>query len=311
MFYRLRRAFQYRRAHRDFARILATPPVSRRDDRTIILSQVQHRDLQMYLVAAKSLAHHNRVSRFHVIDDGSLTAHDHALLGFHLPGVTITPIAAHSAASPVQGGTWERLTAVAALAESDYVVQLDSDTVTLGPLAEVLDCIHQRRSFAMMSAQDSQILPLAAVAERARRFSSRHIQVAAEQCLDALDRSIGVRYAIATSAFAGFAPSPDRAQRLQQFSRAMAARLHARWAEWGSEQVSSNFLVACDPQAVLLPYRRYRNFDGNPLEPECTFVHFFGTYRFDADVYRSVARGTAALLGASASQPPVLAAAAR
>jgi hypothetical protein len=86
----------------------------------------------------------------------------------------------------------------------------------------------------------------------------------------------------------------------------MASLLHARWAEWGSEQVTSNFLVACDPQAVLLPHRRYWNFNGSPLTPECMFVHFFGTHRFDADIYRCVARETAELLRESTSQSAVL-----
>jgi hypothetical protein len=285
MFFRLKRAYRYWSARHDFAEVLT------------------------YLVAAKSFAHHNRVCRFHIVDDGSLTAHDHALLAAHLPGVTITPIAVHAANSPIKGGTWERLTAVATFSEDDYVVQLDSDTVTLAPLPEVMDCIRSRRSFALMSARDSQILPYAAVAERARRFSADHIQNAAEQRFDAFDSSIGERYAVATSAFAGFAPMRGRAERLRRFSRAMAALLQERWTEWGSEQVASNFLVGCDPQAILLPFGQYRNFDGSPIAPECRFVHFFGTYRFEGDVYRRVARDTAALLRAPGTPAPILAAA--
>jgi hypothetical protein len=299
MLFRLKRAYEYKRAHRDFARVLATPPVTPEDKSAIILSQVQHRDVLMYLVAAKSFAYHNRVGCFHVIDDGSLTARDYSLLREHLPGITITHLSVHHANSAVKGGTWERLTALVALSRTAYVVQLDSDTVTLGPLPEVRDCIRENRSFAMTvghGRQQSQILPLNEVSERARLVSSDHIQITAERRLAELDPSIGTHYAIATSAFAGFAPSCDRAERLDRFSRAMASLLQERWAEWGSEQISSNFLIACDPQAILLPHNRYQHFHGYSPASDCKFLHFFGTHRFEAGVYRLLARETARLL---------------
>ena len=76
--------------------------------------------------------------------------------------------------------------------------------------------------------------------------------------------------------------------------------LGKRWTEWGSDQVASNFLVGNDPNAILLPYRRYRNFGGEALTDAAAFVHFFGTYRFDKGTYRRTARALAARLNADA-----------
>ncbi|HLI22890.1 MAG TPA: hypothetical protein VKV32_17340, partial [Stellaceae bacterium] len=80
MFFRWRRAAQVWQAKPDFARILKTPPIEGRDDGAIVFSQLQHRDVVAYLVAAKSFAHYTGYGRFVLLDDGSLTAEDRALL---------------------------------------------------------------------------------------------------------------------------------------------------------------------------------------------------------------------------------------
>ncbi len=303
MLYRLRRASRHWLARPDFARILATPPVHTVDDGTIILSQVQKRDLLMYLVAAKSFAYHAGFGRFHVLDDGSLTPKHHALLRKHIPGIAISGLRDIAAAAGPAGGVfWERLASVVKLAESQYVIQLDSDTVTLGPIDDVKECIRANRSFALMAGRTAGIRPLAESSAVARRSTSSHIQIAAEQRLDELDPAIGTRYATATAAFAGFAPSRERAMRMARFSRAMEQILGTRWTEWGSDQVGSNFLIGNDPDAILLPYLRYRNFGGDDLTADCAFVHFFGTYRYDRGTYRRTARETAARISGRAAR---------
>jgi hypothetical protein len=306
MFFRLRRASRHWLARPDFARILATPPVHTIDDGTIILSQVQKRDLLMFLVAAKSFAYHAGFGRFHVLDDGSLTPQHHALLREHIPGIAISGLRDIAAeAGPAGGIFWERLASVVKLAESRYVIQLDSDTVTLGPVDEVKECIRTNRSFALMAGRTSAIRSLAGAAAASRENSGNHIQLAAEKRLDEIDPAMGASYATATAAFAGFAPSRERAARMESFSRAMEKILGTRWTEWGSDQVASNFLVGNDPDAVLLPYRRYRNFGGDSLADDCAFVHFFGTYRYDQGTYRQKARVTAAALNRHLPSQPV------
>lgn len=65
----------------------------------------------------------------------------------------------------------------------------------------------------------------------------------------------------------------------------------------GMEQVASHFLVVRDPKGIVLPYRRYCNFGGEPLMDEAAFVHFLGTFRYDQDTYRRIARQSAARMG--------------
>lgn len=297
MFFRWRRAAQLWRARPDFARILKTPPVESRDDGAIVFSQLQHKDVLAYLVAAKSFAHHTGYGRFALLDDGTLTAADRALLARHLPGIDFRAMAEVRYGGLPVGGTWERLITITALAEKNYVIQLDADTVTCAPLDEVRRCVETGRSFTIMAGHTAQMLPVAEIAALSRR--DHHVQLVAEAQLGALDPSIATRYGCGSSAFAGFRPDPDRRAALERFSARMEELLGARWREWGTEQVASNFLIAHDPGGMFLPYRRYRNFGGEPLSDDAAFVHFFGTFRYQHGTYRRMARTTAALLNAS------------
>jgi hypothetical protein len=310
VFFRLRRASRVRHARPDFARILSTPPVRSRDDGTVVFSQLQHGDVLQYLVAAKSFAHHTGYGRFALLDDGTLTARDRQLLSDHLPGIEIRAMRDVRHGNLPIGGTWERLITIAELAATRYVIQLDADTVTCAPLEEVRRCVARGHSFAIMAGHTAEMLPLATIAALADTVhKDHHVQIVAEARLGALDPSIGTRYGCGSSAFAGFRPDPQRRQALERFSARMEQLLGPRWREWGTEQVASNFLVAHDPNGILLPYRRYRNFGGVPLTEDTAFVHFFGTFRYDHGTYRRMAREAAALLSGkpaerAATRPP-------
>jgi hypothetical protein len=75
----------------------------------------------------------------------------------------------------------------------------------------------------------------------------------------------------------------------------MRSRLGDRWAEWGTEQVTSNLICASQPKALLLPNPKYCNADLEQSNSE--FLHFIGYARFTtsryADLARAVSRGTA------------------
>jgi hypothetical protein len=301
MLFRLRRAVQFRRARPDFARILKTPPLAGSDDGAVVFSQLQHKDVLTYLVAAKSFVQSTGYGRFVLLDDGSLTAEDRALLRQHLPRIEFRTMSeVHYGPLPV-GGTWERLITICDLAVTDFVIQLDADTVTCGPLDEVKACVARGHSFALMAGHTAEMLPVAKIAELANTLhKGTHVQNVAEGLLDQLDPSIATRYGCGCSGFSGFAPDPERREALERFSAGMEALLGQRWREWGTEQVSSNFLVARDPHGVLLPYLRYRNFGGEALTDDAVFVHFFGTFRYDEGTYRRMARELAMCLNADA-----------
>jgi len=299
MLFRLRRASQFWRARPDFARILQTPPMTGSDDGAVVFSQLQHKDVLAYLVAAKSFAHWTGYGRFVLLDDGTLTAEDRALLRAHLPRLQFRTMSeVHYGDLPV-GGTWERLITICDLAERDFVIQLDADTVTCAPLDEVKACVARGHSFTLRAGHTAEMLPVKQLAELANTIHrGDHVQLVAEGVLDALDPAIATRYGCGCSGFAGFAPDPQRRAALDRFSAAMEKLLGPRWREWGTEQVSSNFLVARDPNGILLPYLRYRNFGGEALTAAAVFVHFFGTFRYDEGTYRRLARALAARLNA-------------
>src|SRR3954463_7936428 len=71
------------------ADVLTTPAV-RLDGSSsfVLLSQLQHKDLLMYLLAVKSFCHRLTPRAVYVLSDGSLTAHDVAQLAQHINGVT-------------------------------------------------------------------------------------------------------------------------------------------------------------------------------------------------------------------------------
>ncbi len=301
MFFRWRRTAQVWRAKPDFARVLKTRPVLSRDDGAVVFSQLQHKDVLPYLVAAKSFAHYTGYGRFVLLNDGSLTGEDCVLLSRHLPGIEFRAMSdVRYGALPV-GGTWERLITITDLAATDYVIQLDADTVTCAPLDEVRHCVATGHSFTIRAGHGAEMLPLATIAALSR--ADRHVQVVAESRFSELDPSIATRYGCGSSGFAGFRPDPQRRAALDRFSARMEELLGARWREWGTEQVASNFLVAHDPAGMLLPYRRYRNFGGEALTDDAAFVHFFGTFRYGQGTYRRMARETAALLN---EQPATL-----
>ncbi|HLI20138.1 MAG TPA: hypothetical protein VKV32_03410, partial [Stellaceae bacterium] len=225
----------------------------------------------------------------------------------HLPGIAFRAMSDVRYGNLPVGGTWERLITITDLAAENYVIQLDADTVTRGPLDEVRRCVSLGRSFTIRAGHSAEMLPLATIAALSR--PDHHVQIVAESRLGELDASIATRYGCGSSGFAGFRPDPQRRVVLDRFSARMEELLGARWREWGTEQVASNFLVAHDPEGILLPYRRYRNFGGESLTDDAAFVHFFGTFRYEHGTYRRMARSTAALLNERANAPPVLAAA--
>jgi hypothetical protein len=276
--------------HKDvLARVLRAPPARVHDDGVIVFSQVRDRDFLMYLLAAKSFARFAGIGRFAVLDDGTLTPEHHALLASHLPGIEITPIGAVRSAVTPAGGTWERLNKIVELAERAYVIQLDADTVTVGPVPEVVARARNGTAFTLVSEADACIEPLSAAAARVRANPSPHVQIAAEQALAALEPQIGGLYARGCSAFTGFPPGHERRDRIEAFSRAMRERLGERWSEWGTEQVTSNFIFANTPGAQLLPLPRYCNYVGEPVGGDTRFLHFVGSHRFKHGVYRRMA----------------------
>ncbi len=285
--------------HRRTARhVLATPPITPTGDPVLIFSMIGTRVLLPYLVAVKSLYARLGVGRVAILDDGTLTAADRAVLAHHLANPAIRPISAVETGACPAGGTWERLLTLLDMTADNYVVQLDSDTVTIGDVPEVVEAIAANRSFTLLGealAEERGVLSLpdfmAAYhpgGSKVDLAGSAHVQTSIEGHWDRYPEPARHRYVRGCSGFTGFARGgkANRADAEVFSRRAEDIVGRDKWRRWGSEQVASNFLIANSEDPRLLPYSRYSNYWNEPIGPDSRFLHFIGTHRYSTDEYR-------------------------
>ena len=280
--------------------VLDTPPMRAADDGLVIFSMIGTRVLYPYLIAAKSLHAQLGRGRFAILDDGSLTAADKRVLAEHLDVPVIFPIAAVDPGDCPRGGCWERLLTLLDLRRDAYVIQLDSDTVTLGPVPEVAAAIAAGRNFSLRGEADAEWLPVAQIGyDFATLAATAHVQARIEALLERIEGRLPQvsHYARACAGFAGFAPGGYSRELADAFSREATHLLGAEsWAQWGSEQVMSNVIVSNEGEPALLPYDRYLNFCAEPQLGPVALVHFIGTYRYHGGAYLQAARQAIAAL---------------
>lgn len=280
--------------NRDARAVLGTAPLRAADDGVVLFSMIGTRVVLPYLVAAKSLHARLGRGRFVILDDGTLTATDRAVLAHHLDRPEIRSIADVDLGACPRGGCWERLLTLLELRRDTYVIQLDSDTVTLGPVPELERAIAEGRDFTLLGGDDARWLPVDAYAEDwAALGAGAHVQAKTEAAMARLAAEVGsiTHYIRGCAGFAGFAPGGKGREIADSFSTAAAALFGPEvWAQWGSEQVMSNVIIANEGEPVLLPYDRYLNFWNEPFADEAAFVHFVGTYRYHGGAYAAAAR---------------------
>lgn len=275
--------------------VAKTPPVRcSPHSKVVILSQLYHPDVTMFLLAAKSFARFVPPSHFVIVDDG-LTEADRALLSEHLSEVRyVTSAELRSRAYSVpSGGAWERLMAITELNDSQYVIQVDADTLTIRRPDEVIDAVEQGHSFTLGTPTGRAIAPVAQISQAASGSQSKHVQTLAEAVIDKTSIFPDARYVRGCAGFAGFRPGTLTAGAVQSFSDQMRALLgDAKWREWGSEQVTSNFFVANSPGAVVLPVDMYPFWspERSTGDEQLKLIHFFGTFRFHGGAYTRLGR---------------------
>jgi hypothetical protein len=284
------------------AGVLATPPIRPCDDGVVLFSMVGTATVLPALVALKSLHAHLRRGRVALLDDGTLTAADRATFAHHLGNPVITHIREVDTGVVPPGGTWERLLHLLELRREHYVIQVDSDTVTLGELPEVTAAIAAARDFTLRGEDEAALVDVSELRERYRGADPRrpglHVQEAAETALGQAQVGDTLRrYARGCSGFAGFSPGGPGRDLAEAFSLEMDRLIgRERWSRWGSEQVTSNVVVANGRDPLLLPYDRYCNHEDRPLPPDVRFVHFIGTCRFHGTAYCDATRASIAAL---------------
>lgn len=280
--------------------VYQTPPVvCDPGSAIVVVSQLHHPDMTMYLLAAKSFGSYLRPGGFVIVDDG-LTDEDKVTLEEHLGLVRIVPRTSVDVGPCPRGGCWERLLTLSSENQDNYVIQLDSDTLTLAEPTEVIECVASRRSFTLGTGSGRDFVSVSEAARFAGCNKSTHVQSCAERVLDKLLGAPLGRYVRGCAGFTGFAPGELVRSSIERFSVEMQDLVgEAKWREWGSEQVASNYMVSNTATPVVLPVERYPFWAPGIDASTAAFVHFFGTFRFHAGFYLQSALSVIGQVGAS------------
>jgi len=308
MLYRWRKAFAVHRFSRQVAGIFTTPPLRLRDAPLSVVSMVSMPDLPMYLLAIKGFYPHLQGGRVVAIISRASPSRLSRLLNEHVPGIEIVEIESIAVGACQRGGCWERLLYIADRTRHEYVIQLDSDTLTIGPdISEVTACIADNRSFVLGGGPAGSGQQIVSMPEAAASIDwvDSHITVIAQCHLAAYPEAGGLRYVRGSGAFAGFARGGCSREQIEEFHRNMAGLLGKRWAEWGSEQCASNFAIANAPRAVVLPWPDYANFQPLRSPESARFLHFLGASRYNKGCYARLARQAIPALAARSKREQV------
>ncbi|MDP2881163.1 MAG: hypothetical protein Q8N89_06235 [Azonexus sp.] len=278
-------------------KIVRSTPIATGTDPFTVLSMVHHRDVESYLLAIKSFCRFFSPRRIVMVCDPSITDQDRIQIAHHVRGIEFVRAEDYRVVGIPQGGCWERLIAISEFAQSDYVIQLDADTVALSDMPEVRNAVSGAASFVLATEDDQDFVSCSEAAKWAkpRAESSEHIQILGEANMDRLPNFETARYVRGCAGFSGFAQGSFNRSKLKSFSDTMSQILNDKWSAWGTEQFASNFMVANSPIATVLPHPKYCH--PGREKSGTVFLHFIGYVRFNTDRYARAARETCSALG--------------
>lgn len=286
---RLQRDYCRKQYHRVARQVIATPPVVQGKESFTLLSMVHTRDVLSYLIAVKSFVTHANPQRLVIVCDPSITDADRSLLARQIPHLEFRHADEFVHPDIPRGGCWERLFAISTISPESYVVQLDADTVTTAEIPEVLNAIQAGKGFVLGEVANQTLLTFEESARnaQAKLGPNPHIQTLSEAALIDLGLPSHKLYVRGCAGFTGFPCDSNMQAALLDFSRRMSHKLGAPlWRSWGTEQVTSNYLVANAANTTVLPFPKY----GTPdvLCEESAFLHFIGSMRFIDRTYEKI-----------------------
>ncbi len=289
MFYNLKDKLNRYRFFKACRQILITAPViATTIEPVAVLTQLQHKDVNLFLIAIKTFNRQIPLSKVFIINDGSLNNEDFILLSKHIPIADFYDTKQFSDPLCPTGGCWERLLAIASFIDQFYIIQLDSDTLTLSALKEVKDFIKTNTGFAIGTWDQQEIEAMNITAERAQK-NDTHVQMLAEANFSKLAGSENLKYVRGCAGFSGFPKNSFNKQFIIDFSTKMEDQIGSKWHEWGSEQVMSNVVIANMDKADVLPHPKYSDCNNMKL-PDTSFIHFIGDCRFKRSIYAKLAQ---------------------
>lgn len=297
MFYKLRATRKQRHFYQLTQQILETTPIEVVDADWSIISMVSNADVQMYILSIKSF--YARIGRGKIVAivDRDMPLELRRMLSEHVRGLQFVILEDIDTGRCQRGGTWERLFYLLKHSESEYAIQLDSDTLAFGPnLTEVMQCAENNRAFTL-NQNYNEIRTMQEYRESAQNLNSKYLGIYVEQMFDRYPGYEHLRYVRASSGLTGFAHGGFSPTQIEEFHEIMRGIVGDQtWRRWGTEQCGSNFAVANSPNAFVLPYPKYGNFDPIAIWPgvnteDAAFVHFIGTYRYEHDFFAEKACG--------------------
>ena len=294
MFFNLRNKLNRHRFFEACKQIFITPPVTVTTNEPVaVLTQLQHKDVILFLIAIKTFARQVPLSKVFIINDGSLTNDDFVMLREHIPIADFYDVKQFSEPLCPTGGCWERLFAIASFIDQFFIIQLDSDTLTLSALDEVIDYIKTNTGFVIGTWDSQEIESMNVCSERVQKNVNptldAHVQMVAEAHFSKLDGSENLLYVRGCAGFSGFPKGSFKKQFIIDFSQKMENEIGSKWHEWGSEQVMSNVVVANLDKADVLPHPKYANCN-KMKRPDTCFIHFIGECRFKHSIYMKLAQ---------------------
>jgi hypothetical protein len=253
--------------------------------KVVIVSQLYSPDMTMYLLAAKSFARYVRPREFLIVDDG-LTEEDRGALQHHLQRVRFVRTRDVSDGVAPKGGCWERLVSLSAENKDHYVIQLDSDTLTISRPEEVIECIAQDRTFTLGTPSGRFLVSAQEAADYAEQHIYDHVQSDCERVLHKMQGAATLKYVRGCAGFTGFARGELPLTGIQAYAQDFKALIGAeRFGLWGSEQVTSNLMASNAPNPLVLPVESYPFWEPGLSTSKVVLIHFFGTYRFLGGMY--------------------------
>lgn len=273
--------------------VLKTPALEILDRDVAIFSLISHNDVMMYLIAIKSIYRRIGFGRVIILNDGSLTTTDIALLKAHVRPLAIIHISDVRTGPCPKGSCWERLLCIADLVSQSYVIQLDADSLVLGAIPEVREAIVSQKSFAIGNEYlGREIYPMSYVSREMKKLDSKYVEIVTESSFDKLKGCENLKYSRSNACFTGFSKESFNRKKIEDFSTRMEAIVGRRWHEWGTEKISSNYIIANTPGSFILPYPKYVSYYEDPKirYEQSSYIHFTGTHRFKNGFYIKIAR---------------------
>jgi hypothetical protein len=209
MFYSLKDKLNRYRFSQACKQIFITAPVTATtNDPIAVLTQLQHKDVILFLIAIKTFAKQVPLTKVLIINDGSLNQDDFVILKKHIPIADFYDAKKFSDPFCPAGGCWERLLAIASFIDQFYIIQLDSDTLALSALDEVKDNIKTNTGFVLGTWDNQKIESMNISSERVQNNVNptfdAHVQMLAEAHFSKLDGSENLRYVRGCAGFSGF-----------------------------------------------------------------------------------------------------------